>query len=262
VSLDAPARRYLDWLPPQYATITVRQLLTHTAGVAPDMRLENIDEISEEEFKRRFIGRPPSFSPGTSFQYANAGYTLLSQIVERVSRQDFGTFLKQRIFDPLGMRKTSYRRPAVDDDTHAVGYDLVDGRLSEMPHIFAGRGNSGIESTAEDLARFARALQTRRLLSAKSYEAMFSPGKLAADTALNFPFRSARSAYGFGWFITTDRGDSLITHGGAIAGFSSVLHRLPGRNWTIIVLANAKQGTDRQGQAEAVAGLLLEALRR
>jgi hypothetical protein len=90
---------------------------------------------------------------------------------------------------------------------------------------------------------------------------MFTPGRLAPDTALNFPFRGARSAYGLGWFLTTDRGDSLFTHGGAIAGFSSVMHRMPGRGWTVIVLSNMKQGSDRQGEAEAIANAIIASLR-
>jgi CubicO group peptidase (beta-lactamase class C family) len=137
----------------------------------------------------------------------------------------------------------------------------VDSSLQEAPHVFSGWGNSGIETTVEDLARWAQALDRRELLSGSSYRQMFKAGRLSADTALNFPFRGARAAYGLGWFLTTDRGDSLTTHGGAIAGFSSVLHRLPEKRWTIIVLSNKKQGRDRQGEAEALAGAVLEALR-
>jgi CubicO group peptidase (beta-lactamase class C family) len=261
LSLDAPASRYLDWLPDRYDAVTVRQLLTHTSGVSPDMRRANVDEMSEAEFQRRFLERPASFAPGAAFQYANAGYTLLSQIVERVSGQSFGAFLRLRVFGPLGMQHSSYRQPRSSDGRHATGYDLVDSTLQEAPHVFSGWGNSGIETTIEDLARWAQALNRRELLSPSRYHAMFTPGRLSPDTALNFPFRGARAAYGLGWFLTTDRGDSLITHGGAIAGFSSVLHWLPGRRWTIIVLSNKKQGSDRQGEAEALAGAVLQALR-
>jgi D-alanyl-D-alanine carboxypeptidase len=261
LTLDVPAARYLDWLPDRYGAVTVRQLLTHTSGVAPDMRRANVDEMSEAEFQRRFLEQPASFAPGVRFLYANAGYTLLSQIVERVSGQTFGAYLQRRIFGPLRMQHTSYRQPRSSDGRQATGYDLVDSSLQEAPHVFSGWGNSGIETTVQDLARWAQALNRRELLSPSSYHAMFTPGRLSPDTALNFPFRGARAAYGLGWFLTTDRGDSLITHGGAIAGFSSVLHWLPGRRWAIIVLSNKKQGSDRQGEAEALAGAVLQALR-
>ena len=261
LDLDAPAVRYLEWLPSRYANVTVRQLLNHTSGVAPDMRLQNVDEMSETEFRTRFIERPPSFPAGTGWQYANAGYTLLSQIVERVSGQSFGDFLEHRIFAPVGMRHTSYRAPARADDQHAVGYDLVDGALQPAPHVFSGWGNSGIESTVADLARWAAAIQRGEILNASSYRAMFTSGRIAGDTALNFPFREGRSGYGFGWFLMSYHGEPLFTHGGAIAGFSSIFHRLPAREWTVIVLSNMKQGNDRQGQAEALAAALLDVLR-
>ena len=260
LDLDAPAARYLEWLPDRYRTVTVRQLLQHTSGIAPDMRRANVDEMSEAEFRTRFVDRPASFAAGTAWQYANAGYTLLSQIVERVSGQAFREFLERRIFSPLRMDHTGYRVPENADAQHAVGYDIVDGVLQRAPHVFSGWGNSGIETTAADLARWAVALESRQLLSESSYRLMVSPGKLAADTVLNFPFRDGRAAYGLGWFLMRYHDQPLVSHGGAIAGFSSVVHRLPARGWTIIVLSNGKQGADRQGQAEAVANLVLDLL--
>ncbi|MFN2635442.1 MAG: serine hydrolase domain-containing protein [Gemmatimonadaceae bacterium] len=257
VDLDAPADRYLGWLPGRYGAVTVRQLLQHTSGVAPDVRRANVDEMSESEFRQRFLDSPASFPPGTRWQYANTGYTLLSQIVERVSGEPFGQFLERRIFAPLAMRSTGYRVPEQSDARHAVGYDLVDGVLRRAPHVFSGWGNSGIETTAADLARWASAIHRGALLPASSYRIMFSPGRLAADTVLNFPFRDGRAAYGFGWFLMRYQGEPLISHGGAIAGFSSVLDRLPTRGWTVLVLSNGKQGVDRQGQAEAIAGVVL-----
>jgi D-alanyl-D-alanine carboxypeptidase len=260
IQLDAPAGRYLDWLPGAYSAVTVRQLLHHTSGVPPDMRRANIDEMSEAEFRQRFAERAPSFPPGTSWQYANAGYTLLSQIVERASGESFGNFLDQRIFAPLGMRNTSYRVPERSDRQHAVGYDIIDGVLQRAPHIFSGWGNSGIETTAADLARWVAAIARGELLSESSYRLMFSPGRLAADTAIKFPFRDGRASYGFGWFLMQYRGDPLISHGGAIAGFSSVVNLLPTRAWSVVVLSNGKQGADRQGQAEALGNAVLDVL--
>ena len=260
LALDSPAVRYLEWLPARYAGVTVRQLLTHTGGVAPDMRRQNIDEMPLEEFRRRFTERPASFPPGTSWQYANAGYTLLSDIVERASGQSLGDVLERRIFARAGMSNTSYRVPKTGDALHAVGYDLVDGSLQEAPHVFSGWGNSGIESNVADLARWSAILHRGELLGRDSYREMFAAAQIA-DTAVNFAFRGGRASYGLGWFLVTDRGERVITHGGAIAGFSSVFSRLPDRGWTVIVLSNAKQGADRQNQAEVIAGAILNVLR-
>lgn len=260
VSLDSPATRYVKWIPERYARVTVRQLLNHTSGVAPDMRRANVDEFPMDEFRRRFTERPASFPAGTGWQYANAGYALLSEIVEHVTGEAFGDHLERRIFAPAGMSQTAYRAPRTGAASHAVGYDLVDGSLQEAPHVFSGWGNSGIESTASDLARWGAMLHRGDLLSRDSYREMFAPGRIA-DTAVNFAFRGGRASYGLGWFLVTDAGERVVTHGGAIAGFSSVLSRVPGRDWTVIVLSNAKQGADRQNQAEVIAASILNVLR-
>ncbi|HEX8242651.1 MAG TPA: serine hydrolase domain-containing protein, partial [Longimicrobium sp.] len=109
LELDAPAARYLPWLPARYASVTVRQLLNHTAGVPADMRRANVDEFPIDEFRRRFSAAEAPSTPGTRWAYANAGYTLLSLIVEAVERRPFGESLNARIFRPLGMAQSGYR---------------------------------------------------------------------------------------------------------------------------------------------------------
>jgi CubicO group peptidase (beta-lactamase class C family) len=266
VELDAPASQYVPELPSVYSSLTIRQLLTHTSGISPDMRRANIDEMDLPEFWRRLAERPVGFPPGTKIQYANAGYTVLSIVVERASRIPFEEFLRRRIFEPLGMTSSGYRVPERDDSLHAVGYEPADGRNVAVPHVFSGWGNSGIESTATDLARFAAAIERRELLRASSYDLMFSPGKLASGQPANFTFSGAPTSYGFGWFLTTYLGKVLQTHGGAVAGFSSILDRFPEQGYSIVALSNSKQGTDRLGQADAlartIAGVLGEARRR
>lgn len=260
LDLDAPAARYLTWLPARYNGVTVRPLLTHTSGVVRDLRRANVDEFTAEEFRRRLEERPASFAPGARWEYSNTGYTLLSLVVEAVSGREFGMFLRERIFEPLGMHHTGYRAPERDDGRHAAGYDLVDGQLVRAPHVFSGWGNSGIESTVLDLARWAAALQRGALLRAESYRVMLERGRLGSGEAADFEFGGARSGYGFGWFLTSYRGAELRTHGGAIAGFSSIVNWFPRDGWTVIVLSNGKQGADGRGQADGIATAIAEAL--
>lgn len=258
VALDDPAANYLSWLPTKYSGITVRHLLTHTSGVNPDMRTANIDEIEVAEFKRRLEARPVSFPPGTNVQYANAGFILLSFIVEDASGEKFGEFLHRRIFSPLGMRSTGYRVPQQDDARHARGYELVDGRFVEAPHVFSGWGNSGIETTVLDIARFAIALERRALLRPSTYDLMYTPGRLSNDSLPKFTSNGVSTLFGLAWFLQSYRGVELINHGGAVAGFSSVLNRFVQAGWTIIVLSNGKQGTDRRAQADGIARVIAD----
>lgn len=260
VDLDAPAARHLPWLPAKYAGITIRQLLAHTSGIYPDVRRANVDEMTMEEFRRRLEEQPVSFPPGTRWQYANAGYTLLAGIVESASGEELGAFLRRRIFQPLGMRTAGYRVAETGDTLHAVGYDRVEGRLERAPHVFSGWGNSGMEASVLDLAAWAAALARQELLAPRSYQAMYAPAQV--DTGeVRFSFGGApQSSYGLGWFLSSYRGEPLITHGGAIAGFSSIVNRFPGRRLTIIVLSNGKQGEDRMGQADALARAIADLL--
>ena len=260
LKLDDTASRYLPKLPALYSSITIRQLLTHTSGIAPDMRRANVDEMEQAEFWRRLGERPASAAPGSTIQYANAGYTLLSFIIEAVTGMEFGAFLDDRIFEPLGMSSSAYRMPQRQDGRHALGYDLVEGRNVEAPHVFSGWGNSGIETTAYDLARFAVAIERRELLSAASYAQMFTPGRLGTGAPAGFAFGDAQAHYGLGWFLTTYRGRTLQTHGGAIAGFSSILNRFPDDGYSILVLSNGKQGADRLGQADGIARAIASVL--
>ena len=87
---------------------------------------------------------------------------------------------------------------------------------------------------------------------------MERPGKLANGQPIAFQFAGAPASYGMGWFITRFRDRDLITHGGAVAGFNSVVNRFPGL--TIIVLSNGKQGTDRIGQANFLADAIFVAI--
>ena len=260
VSLDSPASRYLSWLPAKYSAITVRQLLTHTSGVNPDLRRENVDEFDLDEFKRRLNEKPVSFPPGTSVQYANTGFTLLSLIVEEASREEFGTFLRRRIFAPLGMVHTGYRVAEKNEPQHAKGYDLVNGQLQEAPHIFSGWGNSGIETTVDDMTKFGRALARRALLRRASYDSMYASSRLANDSVPRFTSNGVPTRFGFAWFIQNVNDRPVLSHGGAIAGFSSQLNRFVTSGWTVIVLSNGKQGADRRGQADAVAAVVADAM--
>jgi len=255
--LDDPAARWLDWLPPRYSRVTLRQLLTHTSGVPRDLRRENVDEFDLDEFRRRFLAAEPSFAPGERWEYANTGYTLLSMIAEQAGGATFGTLLEDLVFRPLDMRRTRYRAPLVAAPGRAVGFDWQGG-WQPAPAVYSGYGNSGIESTAHDLAAFAAALQQRRLLRPESYAEMLAPARLASGAPVAFPFRDMpRTSYGFGWFLTEQCGARVATHGGTIAGFSSNLSWAVERGVSVAVLSNGKSGPDRIGLADKIAGAAL-----
>jgi D-alanyl-D-alanine carboxypeptidase len=250
LGLDDRARDTLTWLPEAYAGVTIRQLLNHTSGVPRDLRRGNVDEFGPEEIQSRFLAATPSSAPGTRWEYSNTGYILVALIAEQRSGQPFGELLQRYIFGPLSMGATRYRAPLRDAPGRARGYDLVEGHWQAAPPVHSGFGNSGIETSARDLARFAAGLQERRLLRAESYTAMLAPARLANGGAVSFSFRGAPTSYGLGWFLTSVCDRPVALHGGTIAGFSSSLYWAPGASISAFGLANGKARADRSGIAE------------
>ena len=173
--------------------------------------------------------------------------------------KSFGQLLREQVFAPLGMASAGYRVNETGPND-AVGYELVNNEQKRMPRVFSGWGNSGIQASVLDVARWVASLAKRSLLSRESYEAMEMPARFADGAEARFEFGGEKNAsYGLGWFLTTYRGRKVVTHGGAIAGFSSEVNRFDG--YAIIVLSNAKQGADRRGQADAIADAIYDRLR-
>lgn len=251
--LDDRAARWIDWLPPAYAQVTLRQLLNHTSGVPRDVRRENVDEFDLAEFRRRFVAAPPSFAPGERWEYSNSGYTLLSLAAEAAGGRPFGRLLDDLILRPLAMTRTRYRAPLTAGAGRAIGHDWEDSQWRSAPAVYSGFGNSGIESTTADLARFAAALQERRLLSALTYADMLAPARLNSGAMAQFRFRDVQAHYGLGWFLAEYCGKRSAFHGGTIAGFSSSLFWSLDTAMSSVVLANGKSGPDRIGVADKIA---------
>ncbi|MFN2509557.1 MAG: serine hydrolase [Chthoniobacterales bacterium] len=253
IALDDKAAKHLPKLPASCREITVRQLLTHTSGVNRDLRTENADDFSIDDFWRRLANAAPSFIPGEKWEYSNTGYILLGLIIEAVAGKPLGDFLQERIFKPLGMQDTSYLASPGQSAKRAIGYEWVDNAFRPSPYFSGGFGAGGLVSSVTDLARWSAALETEKLLKRSSVAQMWAPATLKDGKAVSFEFRGQPASYGFGWFLTSYRGRKLITHGGTLSGFSSQVLRFPDEKITIIVNSNSKAGADRIGHAELLA---------
>ncbi len=165
VSLDAPASQYVPELAP-LPPFTVRQLLLHESGLAPDTPVSDYEHGAAEAM-RRVARRRPRARPGERFVYSDVGYMVLGEIVRRVSGEDLAAFAHDAIFAPLGMKETMFTPPATlkkrAAPTEQRGGAWIVGDVSD-PRAFAlggVAGHAGLFSTADDLARFARAMLGR-----------------------------------------------------------------------------------------------------
>ena len=233
LSVDDPVKRWLPTLPAAADAITLRQLLSHTSGLVDyedhipagfQGQLHDADVLAILEGQDRTY-----FAPGSAYQYSNSGYALLALVVGRASGSDFATFLRERIFQPLGMADTVAHQDGVDTVAHrAWGYSEIDGRWTrtDQSQTSAVLGDGGIYSSIDDLARWDAALYDNRLLQPQSLALMFAPATATGEPDVPH--------YGFGWRLN---GDSTW-HSGESIGFRNVIVRWPRERLTVIVLTN------------------------
>jgi CubicO group peptidase (beta-lactamase class C family) len=235
VDLRAPISTYLPDFPAAMAEqITVHNLLSHTAGLGNYMahrdfgrnigRLTTIDQlyelVKEEEL---------AFPPGRRFSYSNSGYIVAGKIIETVTGQSYFDFVRERIFEPLGMERTEFYIVSNRPEDVALGYTREDdGRFArEANRAPNPASDGGAHSTVDDLFAFDQALHGAKLLSKSSRDLMFTPN-------LN--------GYGYGLSIKPPEehpsGRTSIGHTGGLMDRSTVLRHFVDDDTVIIVLSN------------------------
>ena len=237
---DAEVSSLLADLPPFAHGVTVRHLLNHTSGLpdyedfVPDSQSVQVHDAEVPQL----IARAPGtyFTPGTRYSYSNTGYVLLALVVERVSGQRFGDFLRDRIFAPLGMSGTvalEEGRTTVPRRAYGYTVDSSGVRRTDQSSTSATLGDGGIYSSAADLVLWDQALERHTLLSAGAMRDAWTPPALPAGQA---------TQYGFGWFVERDRGTTRLKHHGETRGFTNAILRYPERRLTVVVLTNRTGG--------------------
>jgi CubicO group peptidase (beta-lactamase class C family)/ketosteroid isomerase-like protein len=253
IALADPVRRHLPWLPARYSELTVYQLLTHTSGIARDLREDNFDDPDPEVYRARLDTAPASAAPGARFEYSNTGYTVLGWLVEAVEGKPLSAVLEERVFEPLGMRHARYRAGLDEDPLRAVPHAIDDGAPVRAEYITGGFGSGGMSMSAADAAAFGVALQEGTFLSANAREQVWSPARLASGEEVEQRMFGAPASYGFAWFLTTYEGRRMFTHGGGIEGYSANLYHFPGERLTLAVLANSKARDDGVAPVDPIA---------
>jgi len=258
VRLNDPVAKYL----PEFAQngkedITVRQLLTHYSGLAPDLDLKTAWEGKETAYRMAFAETPQD-APGSKFSYSDINFIVLGALVERVSGETLDEYAARHIFQPLKMARTRFlppldRRAGWIEKIAPTQYDENEHMLRGLVHDPTARrmggvaGQAGLFSTGDDLAKFAQALLNGGggILSALSVEKMTRPEQPPSAPVLR----------GFGWDIdspySSNRGDLLPVGGYGHTGFTGTSMWIdPTTQTYIILLTNA---VHPRGKANAIA---------
>ena len=234
--LDDPIRKYLPELPATDDKITVNHLLTHTGGLIDYEDLVPADrkaQLNDDDVLSMIATQHKLyFEPGTAFRYSNGGYVLLGLIVQRVSKMDLADFMKQRIFQPLGMdHSLMYEHGHGPEVAHrAYGYSLENGKWTQTDQSVtsATRGDGGIYTSIDDLAKWDAALYTDKLLDEESRKLAFTPHDPSGDPD---------TGYGMGWRIS----DDTVWHSGESIGFRNIIVRWPKQHFSVIILTNQNE---------------------
>lgn len=230
LSIQDSICKYVADCPAAWQPVTLRQLLSHTSGLAKQEKAADYLKtamlpMTVAQLIEGFRNRPPEFKPGERFDYNNNGYVLLGQVIERASGESYEAFMRENVFAPLGMSDTGYDRHEPVIKGRADGYiregpALLNAAYIDQSQPFAA---GALYSTAGDLLRWDQALYTENLLPRKTLEEMFTP---------------VAGPYGYGWFVTRQFNRRLLWHGGGTPGFAAVLLRFPEERVTVIVLSN------------------------
>jgi len=237
IGLDDPVTKYFSDAPPSWKQVTVRRLLSHTAGFTDYPESFNFrQDRTEDEMLKVVEGLPLASAPGTKYSYANLGYLTLGVLIHRVSGEFYGDFLQERIFRPLGMTTTRIISEADIIPNRAAGYRLVKGELKNQEWVAPSLNTTADGSlyfTVLDLAKWDAALYTEKLLKRSSLDQMWTVAKLNDG-------KPNAGHYGFGWFIEETHGHRIIEHEGAWQGFTGNISRYVDDKLTVIVLTNAE----------------------
>ena len=267
LSLDDSIAKYFPDAPAAWKPILIRNLLSHTSGLA---EYESDDrtgpngpfylrlDFSEDELAKKIEALPIEWAPGESWAYRNTNYVLLGIAIHRITGIPYAEFLKERIFKPLGMTSTRLISERDIIPNRAAGYEIDDsGELKNQEWVsptFDSTADGALYFNVLDLAKWDEALYGTKLLRQSSLDRIWTV----------YPLNNGKpnpGSYGFGWSINAQDGHRRIEHGGAWQGFACHISRYPDDNVTTVVLTNLDAGHSNTSViAHVVAGLVDPAL--
>ena len=214
--LDDPLTDFIEQAPKSWKGITVRHLLTHTAGLEHHFE-KSVDgslllDYSTESMLANAKATPTFAPPGERFRYSDQGYFLLGLIIERVQSRTYAQFLSERFFVPLGMSQTRIQDQSQIVPNRVAGYTIKDGAPVNIRRAwqFGLTSHFGVLSTVEDMAKWEQSFWANQVLPPAVRDQLWTPAKI---------FRTNEQtgyllAYGYGWWVISENGHKIIEHSG------------------------------------------------
>ena len=235
IDLDVPIQNYLSEFPKkEKGDITIRQLLNHTSGIS--YYQSNFESVHFTRYENcieaidKFKNRELVHNPGSEFLYSSYGYTLLGAIIEKVSGMSYQKYMLENIWYPAKMENTDIEDSNVEYENKADVYIKLGSSFYRFPqndlsHTYSG---GGIQSTAEDMLKFGKAILNYELINRKTTEMM-----------IQLSNENNNKEYVLGWdsWVTPEQG-KVIQHNGKQIGCSSFFRIFFDKKVVVATLAN------------------------
>jgi len=256
LSVEDDVSKYIPEIPDMGYKITLKHLLTHTSGIRDQwdaMIIAGVrpDDVITQEHVFSFVRHQKelNFEPGSEYLYCNTGYTLLAEVVSRVSKQSFADFTHAFIFEPLEMKNSLF----LDDHERVVKnraysyYKSEDGYRKRNLN-YATVGATNLLTSAEDMAKWMKHLQTSHDTGSLIVEKMTTLARLNNGDSFGG---------GMGLFINDRNGIREMEHGGADAGFRAQMRWFPSHELGVVVLSN-NATVDARSVSSQIADIYLQ----
>jgi CubicO group peptidase (beta-lactamase class C family) len=253
MGLEDPLARYFPEGPAWWSKVTIRELLSHTAGFTdyPD-DFDLRKDYTEDQLLKIVGAIPAAYPPGTHWSYSNLGYLTLGIVIHKAAGEFYGDFLQERIFKPLAMSTTRIISEADIIPNRAAGYRWVKDRLQNQEWVspmLNTTADGSLYFSILDLAKWDAALYTEKLLRGSSLKQMWTVAPLRDGTP-------NAGHYGFGWFVGDKHGHHVVEHEGQWQGFETQISRYVNDQLTVVVLTNLADGKPER-IADGVANIYL-----
>jgi CubicO group peptidase (beta-lactamase class C family) len=234
LQVNDPVKKYITDAPAAWDKVTIYHLLNHTSGIPsftsfPDYGPTEAIPTTPEKLVARFRDKPLEFQPGVKWNYSNSGYVLLGYLIEKITGDSYAKFVRENIFEPLGMKDSGYDSNSAIIPRRASGYSPGPAGIQNagFVHMSIPHAAGALYSTTEDLMRWEQGLFGGKLLKPESLVKMTTPFK---------------DDYAFGLTVHNEGSRKVIEHGGGIEGFNTQVAYYPDGKLVVIVLGNLNGG--------------------
>ncbi len=255
LSIEDPLTKYFSSFPVYGKEIKIKHLLTHSSGLQDyeDLMPSNQTQQLHDTncLQLMYTTNKLYFPAGTQYKYSNTGYAILALIIEKVSGQDYATYLKENIFKPIGMKTTiAYEVSKSLVVNRALGHSHQNGTWMETDQNLTSAvlGDGGIYSNTEDLSKWIKALWNFKLIPPAIQNRAWSNTILDNGKVID---------YGYGWHVETYKDITHPFHDGSSIGFRNSLQVFPTQKLMVVILTNRNEH-DPAVEAKKIADLFIK----